>query len=278
MVFASLLMAALFQPNLSDTDLLELAEESFRLGVEYRKDGSADPRRPLLMAVKCWTELQQRGVDNPAIYRNIGHAYVLADDLGHAILTFHCGLRQYPRDDGLRDSLAAARELVVYKAEDPLGRPVPERHLPWLRPDAVPWLLLAAFVCYAAACVGVTRWLMTRRGWLLTVAACSLLVAALPTALATWLLIDTERLQHAETERTLVVFKDEGVKLREDEGVKLRKGDGLRYPPRYETTLHPGVEARLVRQRGDWVQIELAGGEIGWVPKQHLLIDGPDAD
>ncbi len=44
-----------------------------------------------------------------------------------------------------------------------------------------------------------------------------------------------------------------------------RKGDGLAYPPRYETPLNRGVEASpVVSSRDGSVQIELAGGEVGW--------------
>jgi uncharacterized protein YgiM (DUF1202 family) len=117
-------------------------------------------------------------------------------------------------------------------------------------------------------CVASTRWLMTRRGWLLAIAVLCLLAAALPTALLAWLLIDANRRQETETAHVLVVIKDDGVLL--------RKGDGLTYPPRYETPVNRGVEAYLVRERSDWVQIELAGGEIGWVPRQFVLLERPN--
>jgi hypothetical protein len=53
-----------------------------------------------------------------------------------------------------------------------------------------------------------------------------------------------------------------------EDGVLLRRGDGLAYPPRYDTPLPRGAEARLRRERGTWLQIELSGGEIGWVPRE----------
>ena len=111
---------------------------------------------------------------------------------------------------------------------------------------------------------------MTRRGWLLVVAVICLLAASQPTSLLTLFLLDADRRHHADAERTLVVIKDDGVLL--------RKGDSLKYPPRYKTPLNRGVEARLVRERGEWAQIELVGGEIGWVPRSFVLIDRPDAD
>ena len=52
-----------------------------------------------------------------------------------------------------------------------------------------------------------------------------------------------------------------------------RKGDGLAFPPRYGAPLNRGVEARLLFERGDWLQIELSGGEVGWVPRAYALVD-----
>jgi hypothetical protein len=58
-----------------------------------------------------------------------------------------------------------------------------------------------------------------------------------------------------------------------DDGVLLRKGHNLHFPPRFETPVNRGVEARLLFEHGDWLQIQLAGGEVGWVPRKLVLVD-----
>ena len=55
--------------------------------------------------------------------------------------------------------------------------------------------------------------------------------------------------------------------------VLLRKGNGPNWPRRLETPLNRGVEGRLLFERGDWRQIELTGGFIGWVPRTAVLVD-----
>jgi uncharacterized protein YgiM (DUF1202 family) len=55
----------------------------------------------------------------------------------------------------------------------------------------------------------------------------------------------------------------------------LHKGNNALYPRSYETPLNRGVEARLLEVRGSWLQIELAGGQIGWVPRENALLDIP---
>jgi uncharacterized protein YgiM (DUF1202 family) len=58
-----------------------------------------------------------------------------------------------------------------------------------------------------------------------------------------------------------------------EDGVLLRKGNSTAYPRRHETPVNRGVEARLLFERGDWVQVELSGGETGWVPRGYVRID-----
>jgi tetratricopeptide (TPR) repeat protein len=267
----TLLLFAADVPTAPDTDaqVAERAEAEFREGCRLRESGDSGTKA-FQTAAALYETLLSRNISNPILYHNLGNAYVLADDLPHAILTFRRGLRLAPYDAGLRQNLDAARELVVYSADNPLGHPVPERRLSWLSSYTATVLLIIAFVCYGGMCVACTRWLMTQRGWLLAVAALCLLAAVLPTALLIWQLLDADHRQHNETGHTLVVIKDDGVLL--------RKGDSLTYPPRYETPVNRGVEARLVRERNDWVQIELTGGEVGWVSRKFVLIDRLDAD
>jgi tetratricopeptide (TPR) repeat protein len=262
----TLLLAAAV-PDPSDAELAERARAAFAEGVRRRGDGERGENE-FRTAAACYEQLRARGVENPDLYANLGDAYLLADDLGHAILAYRRGLRHTSHDAGLRRRFAAAREQVAYPANNPLGRPAREPRPPWLLRVASLWSLLAAFVCYAGTCAAVTRWVMTRRGRWIAVAAATLLAAVPPVLL----LIDGERRRAAEAERTLVVIKDDGVLL--------RKGDGLAYPKRYDAPVNRGVEATLVneRQEGKWLQIELAGGEVGWVPRRFVLIDRPSGD
>ena len=102
---------------------------------------------------------------------------------------------------------------------------------------------------------------MTRSGWPLV---CGFIALSTAGTLAT-LMIAAVRSEREEREHPLVVVAEDGLML--------RKGDGLAYPPRYETPLNKGVEARRVYDRGDWSQIKLSGGEIGWVRSDRLLVD-----
>jgi tetratricopeptide (TPR) repeat protein len=249
-------------PELSDRDVVERAETEFQEGVRLRQ-ASEQARPHFRQAAAYFDELRRRGVGNAELYRNLGNAYLLADDLPSAILSYRRGLRLTPNDLALRESLAAAREQVVYPASDSLGRPRNDPRPPWLPHPRGTWLMIAAAICYALACVCLTRWLMVRRGRLLIAGLAVLLLAG---ALSAWIVVRAREEREWARYPLVVIARD---------GVVLRRGNGLVFPSRYETPIHRGVEARRLFERDGWVQIELSGGEVGWVPHASVLVDAP---
>jgi tetratricopeptide (TPR) repeat protein len=249
-------------PELSDRDVVARAETEFQEGVRLR-EASEQARPHFQQAAGYFDELRRRGVRNAALYRNLGNAYLLAGDLPRAILSYRRGLQLAPNDLELRDSLAAARERVVYPASGGMGRPRTDARLPWLPYPRGEWLVIAAAGCYLLACVCLTRWRMVRRGRLLTVALMALLLAV---ALSAWVAVRAAEEHDRESHPLVVIARD---------GAVLRRGNGVVFPPRYETPINRGVEGRMLFERGGWVQIELSGGEVGWVPRESVLVDTP---
>src|SRR5204863_7868 len=112
-------------------------------------------------------ELHRRGAENAELYRNLGHASLLADDLPRAVLAYRRGLRLAPADGELQAGLEEARKRVVFATDTGFGRPPDDRRPPWLPRLGSDWFFAGAAACYVAACVLLTRWLMTRgRRWL----------------------------------------------------------------------------------------------------------------
>jgi hypothetical protein len=163
----------------------------------------------------------------------------------------------------LRANLAYARGQVVYPESGNFGRPPVDRLPPWLpRPAPATWLLLY-LACYSAGWLAIPRWLMTRRGGWLGIGLGAFGVAAV---LAGVLALQAWTVRQEAVHPLAIVA---------DDGVVLRAGNGQAYPPRYPTPLNRGVEARLLYQRGSWLQIELAGGQVGWAPAAAVLVDTP---
>jgi hypothetical protein len=190
--------------------------------------------------------MRAAGASNAGLYRNLGSAYLMAGDLPRAVLMYRLGLRAEPGDAALRAALRAARERVGHAGG--FGRPPEEGasgFVPLFAGAAAAWLL---------TCVLFTRWRMQRDGF--PIAGTVSLVVAL-------LCVIGLVLYPEPTPRPVAVIAADGVAL--------RKGDGELFPPRYEATLGRGVEAEVVYPKGDWLLIELGGGERGWVAARDVV-------
>jgi hypothetical protein len=254
-----LLAGAVPGEDLADPDLLRQAETAFHEG-EHAEGTAA--RAAFARAAAAYESLRQRGYHSADLYRDQGNAYVLADDLPHAILAYHRGLRLRPNDSALQAGLMHARERVVYAPPGGFGRPPTRHRPPWLPRLTSPLGAGLALLLYLLGWAAVSGWLMRRQGGYLLAAACAFAVTAL---LAAGFVLEARQDQD-EAEHPLVVIAQDGVFL--------HKGNGGSYP-HFDVPLNQGVEARLRFDKGTWLQVELAGGEIGWVRRADVLVDSP---
>jgi len=237
----------------SDADVLQHAERAFTDGTKHRDD-AATARPQFGNAARGYDELWRRGVRNPALALARANAHRLAGDLPAAIAAFHDGLAVARYDRALRVGLEAARSAVSYPLTGDLARqcrpPTPATIGTRMSP------LEACFVagsCWLVACVAGVRYAMTRGpGWLVVAGAALTALAVLGGLWA------YDWRQALADPRLLLVVTDDAT---------LRRGNGPTYPPRLEPNLPKGVEAREVARRGGWVQVELAGGTVGWLPE-----------
>jgi hypothetical protein len=245
----------------SDAELLNQAEAAFHEGIRLRAQPD-EARRSFRRAADAYEMLRQHGAANAVLFRNQGNACFLAGDVPGAILAFRRGLQIEPNDQVLRNSLDQARAQVAFPEPEALGRPVVDRWPPWLPRPSQGLLAGLALLLYGLGWLALTRWWMTRGGrwlWLTLLALGMAVLIGAGWGLAAWQASD-------EARHPLVVIAADGVLL--------RRGNGLAYPPRYETPVNRGVEARLLFERGKWLKIELARGESGWVPRAAVLQDG----
>ncbi len=246
---------------LSDEELLRRAEEAFRQGVVVRTD--QEQARPLFArAADLYEQLRRRGADNADLYRNLGRASLLADRLPEAVLAYRRGLRCAPQDRGLHVELEYARDQVHYPSPDRRGRPDDEPWPSWLPRVGGGLFLATGLGLYALAWCCAARALTAARPHLLGWAGLLLTLGLVAGGL--WIYL---RWRAASVDRYPIVV------LTAD-GVSLRRGNGPTYPEHPTMPqLNRGMEAGLRHRRGGWLQIQLPGGEVGWVPTAAVLVE-----
>jgi len=243
----------------SQTNLLHEAEAAFREGVKARQD-RASAQRWFRKAATHYETLRQQGIRNTDLDRNLGNAHLLAGDLPRGILAYRRGLRLNPGDEALRANLAYARKQVVYLESASPRRPAGDQWI-WFPYRAAGLQVVAGLALYTLGWLWITRWCMVRRTWLWGASLAALALAGLlgaGLAMRAWQ-------QRQDLEHPPVVISEDGVYL--------RRGNGYAYPPRLDTPLNRGMEARFLFRRGEWLQVELGDGEVGWLPLAKLLVD-----
>jgi hypothetical protein len=86
--------------------------------------------------------------------------------------------------------------------------------------------------------------------------------AILAGAAFVWLELDA---WHAQQYPLVVIARD---------GVEFYRGNGESYPTHATVpTLNAGMETRRLYQRGNWLHIQLPGGEIGWVNRDAVYVE-----
>jgi hypothetical protein len=244
----------------SEHALIAQAEHQYHVGLETRADAAqAGPH--FREAAATYERLRELGVHNPLLARNLAQAHLLAGDLAESIRAYHLGLRMAPYDKDLQAGLAYAREQIQYPTIGNLGascRPRERRSL--LEFASADTFGAAAALGYLMAMLAFARAWMTRRAgsW---ISGSLLLAASIVMVSWTW----WEEQCIADVNRLPLVIVAEN-------GTPLHRGNGEDYPLRLNDKLPAGVEMRVLAERGGWLQVQLAGGEVGWVEKDRVVM------
>jgi hypothetical protein len=239
----------------SEENDLDVAAFFFQKGVAER-DNDLQARTDFRFSARMYAKLRQRGIDSVELHLNEGNARLLSGDLPGAIVAFHRGLRLDPDDVQLRQALAYARSRVEFATpEDRAALSPREESLHWAKYPLRRWGIWLIAVLSAAGWIAIVRWRVTREAMWVWAGATVLLLAVLIIAAR----VEEFRVRHAEARVPFAVVRQANM---------LRKGDGPSFALRRDTPLPAGVEVTIRQERGDWLQVELADGSLGWLPRE----------
>jgi hypothetical protein len=242
----------------SASDTLATAERAFAEGVELRND-SAKARPAFARAAASYDVLWEQGNHTPELALNRARAHRLAGNLPKCIAALHDGLAATRFSRALQVELDDARAAVQFPLEGELAaqcRPKPLRGVSTRLSPADAWFL--AGLLWLLACACVARFAMARSMFWL--AGAGLFVAGLLLLGGFW--VQDAHLRERDESLPLLIVTDDAM---------LRKGNAEAFPPRVEPALPRGTEVRELARRGGWVQVQLPGGPIGWLPGSAVI-------
>ncbi len=236
----------------------ESARLSFQLGVECRDD-SRIARPHFATAARDYRQLWERGEHSPELSQSWARAEFLAGNLPEAVATAHAGLRLAPHHAGLQRDLETYRDGVAPQLSTKPEEQLRPARLSGVRARISEWdLFWIAAGAMVLLGIGHARRFTSGGSWAVPVALVGVLGGIVCAGLA--------------AKRSLEVSEDCASTLwvlRTDE--PLRKGNGDSHANRLSATLPRGTELREVGHRGGWIQVQVTGGAVGWLPERSLL-------
>jgi hypothetical protein len=244
----------------SGQEIAEQAESAFYAGVVHR-DNDVEARPLFRNAAEAFAELRRRGLDSSELHLSEGNARLLAGDLPGAVFAYHRGLCLSPDDVKLRQALAYARSRVEFpSAEDRAALAAREELLHRVRSALRQWGIGLLGALSIAGWLAIVRWRVTREstwGW---TGGLLLALAVLTIAVR----LQEFRTRQLEASVPFAVVRQSSV---------LRKGDGPSFAPRRDNALPAGIELTIRQERGEWLQVELADGSLGWLPSDAVVTE-----
>ena len=211
-------------------------------------------------AAASYDAVIEGGFESAEVYYNLGNAHFRLGETAHAVLNYRRAARLDPGNDDIRANLA----LVSQRLQDRI-EPLPRFWLLsaydwWM--GLIPGGMLQALVAACYLLLGTTVVLIVVRrpaGW-----RTPLRRVAYGAAVATVLLGAT------------LIIRETGVGRPEEAVVMAGEARVLSAPSEEGGltvfTLHEGTTVRIDRRAGEWAEIVLADGKVGWLPLEVLEV------
>ncbi len=180
-----------------------------------------------------------------ASWFNAGNAWFKAGEIGRAISGYRQARIYRPFDENIKNSLDAARALSVDVVEDKRGLQLDLIPVRWLSAG----LIIAVWVFVALLLVH-RRFKTTLSLTCVILILVEVIVIAAITAIAS---------SHSESEGVVIAGSLYG-----------RKGPAYNYEQAFNESLHDGLEFRILDERDEWLQVQLADERQCWIPADQV--------
>jgi tetratricopeptide (TPR) repeat protein len=211
-------------------------------------------------AANVYETIIAAGIQDSALYYNLGNAYFKQGEVGRAILNYRRAQHLNPRDPDIADNLAIARSQTVDKFENVEAEETPFSNFvqvaeEWLTLDEAAMLALLLWVLLCATAVVM----ILRPRWR---SICLWVGGIIALFLGLGLLSIASRYYAQESYPEAVIIAQE---------IDVTSGPGNSQQYLVEFNLHAGAEVQLLDSRPGWRRVALPGNDFqGWIPEEAV--------
>jgi len=229
----------------------QTSDELFQKGNELYRQGK------FIEAIKLYQKVLEKNEENGELYFNLGNAYFKTSDYAHAILNYERAKIFLPTDEAVNVNLQLANVYVTDNVEPmPLPFYVEWWNVvkTWFSLNQLSSMLVGFFI---ALLLSVSVFLFTRNFLLkrLFLIFNAVFLGSV-VIVATIFII---RVSEGTSQQYAVVLTDVvNIKTTPDDN----SGDAF--------VIHKGLKVRLLDKVGDWREIKLADGKVGWMKEKEF--------
>ena len=235
--------------------LLSVAAAAPGVGQEalFRQGNARYQEGDFAGAVEAYQAVVSAGYESSELYYNLGNAYFRLDDLARTVLHYEKALRLDPGNDDASANLALVRDRLADRIE-----PLPRFWLltlvdGWINLLPQQLLLLIGGVAYLAGGAAVVGLILRRpRGWSRTLKRLAISATVLVVVFGGTLLLRVTR-YGAPVEAVVMASEVSVLSAPSSDG-------GL-----VLFSLHAGTKVRIGQTSGDWREVVLEDGKVGWL-------------
>jgi len=208
-------------------------------------------------AVELYQKVVDAGFESAGLYYNLGNAYFKTNDISSAILYYEKSLKLRPGDENTEFNLKVAQTRIIDKIEE-LPQPFFKRFWNDLRTlySVDTWGILT-IIGLSLALLLASLYLLAGRVWMRKLTFWFGMVALFFTLLAN--IFAYTQLQHIQNTPEAIIF---------DPTVHVKSSPDLNSTDIF--VIHEGTKVRITDQVGEWNEIRIANGSVGWVKNSAM--------
>lgn len=211
-------------------------------------------------ALDSYLQIFESGFESSALYYNIGNCYFKRGDLGRSILFYERALARNPRDDDARANLELARSLTADEITPLPGFWVLRMARWWVHALPGSWLVAIVGLSYLAGTAALVVVILSRSN-ALKMWGRNIAVVAAVLVLVFGVNLASLELRLGDPVEAIILADQVSVRSAPSDDQAL-----------HVFTIHEGTKARIDKQSGEWMEIVLADGKVGWVKVEVLEI------
>ena len=209
-------------------------------------------------AIDYYKQVADAGFESPELFYNLGNAYFKLNDYPHAILWYERARRLDPGNEDIDYNLNVANSKIADKID-----PLPDLfYVRWY------WSIVNLFpintwaiqtiVCFILTLVAISLYFISRR---LFLRKTGFRAAILFLALTLFILLFSVSGYHRmKTLHEAIVF---------DPTITVKSSPDEKSVDLF--VIHEGTKVQLLDKIGEWYEIRIANGSVGWLPKDSFV-------